>query len=125
MSERATGGDAVELLELPNFGKAALLLARPDALEIDAPSNTPPVASGVSVTERNSRPRQVGQVGVERVSVRDKMTTHTLPLLNWPACSRGKSRWPKENASMQRYAARPQCQAAPSAKAVPYEAEAD
>jgi len=41
------------------------------------------------------------------------------------ACSRGKSRWPKENASMQRYAARPQCRAAPSAKAEPYEAEAD
>ena len=60
MSERATWGNAVELLELPNFGKAALLLARPDALEIDAPSNTPPVASGVSVTERSSRPRQVG-----------------------------------------------------------------
>jgi hypothetical protein len=62
MSERATGRDAVahELLELPDFRKAALLPARPDEFVIDATSNTPPVASGVSVTEPSSRPRQVG-----------------------------------------------------------------
>jgi hypothetical protein len=49
MPARATGGDAVadELFDLLDFRKAAPLLARPDVRT----SNTPPVLSGVSVTE--------------------------------------------------------------------------
>ena len=56
MPERAAGGDAVAhaLLDLPHLGEATPLLARPDDLAVDAELETPPVASGVRVTEPTS-----------------------------------------------------------------------
>jgi hypothetical protein len=56
MPERATGGDAVadELFDLLDFRKAAPLLPRPVSSSSMRTSKTPPVLSGVSVTEPSS-----------------------------------------------------------------------